>query len=1107
VAQLAVPVSDLIAGAWVPSTGSTLFGVLDESVADDGDYASVGSNSTMQIGLDVLRYPVAGTRTLSYRISGSPAKRIIARLVEGSTTLETWTDDPAPSTLTTVARAVSATISDYSNLRLELETADATSPPTTAVTWGAIGTAANGTLSATPAYPSGISAATSHLFCVVTGRSNIANTAPTMPAGWTSVGSLEGGTGTWGVDAGTRREHWFKKDTVTGTETGTVTVSLAGSTANTMRATILRIEVPAGYSLDVAHSAGADTTSGTAYSVTGSTALSWAANDLLLIATAQSIDSATQSAQAISASGVTFGTRTNRWSTAVTSGNDHRSILDSVPITSGSGSSAPTYSYTASAAASGVTGFLRLRAVPPTEFGRVSWVQFEIPDPSGGTSTLSIDGLVQSSGLTSSVSVDAALSTEGSASGSMDALIVHPAANWDVLWDVSWGTDVLFANVSTQIDGIVKKLGYTTQVNLDSLIAKVNAATLGVDSILRAAAPLKQLLMDAVLVRLLDEAVPMFGATSYGMSALGLSDANVIPSYHNLSIDAILGVLETLSATQLDAILRSTSSASSSLDAILESASTSAGLSLDAYLIREGFLESPLMGGIAFGMLPYGMSDEGFFGTREVSLDVIIKKTGVTSSVSADSYLQKVITAGISTDALLRGYKEGYISLNALLQTAFTKIVSLDANLKSVTTRNITLDALLQTAGAQLAQTILDAIIAGDSVTQSTSIDAILRDTKNYNTDLDAILYFIGSNNVSVDAIIKGTVESLVSLDSLIQIAQASEASFDAFLQGVSSVSTSIEAWLQSEITSAVYVDGLLQTDKSVMASVDGHLQKTQTPSAEIDALLQLAQTGVISLNAILVALGATEALVELDALLQIVDGITSDTSIDSMLQEEMTISTELDAYLLGNYQDDVSIDSYLQSTAISQFTADAYLQIATATTGLLDAYLVTGSTTNANFDALISKLITTLVSLDSVLLKRQGVSISLDALFTSYGVTTVSIDSILTANANTKQVSIDGLLKTSFAHVVNLDSLFQTSGTSSLDTDAILVYLGLAVSNLDAYLFALSKTTSTRLDAVVGQILADIDFSFFVQSVVDRYSNLTLSPVDRWRNLSLTIK
>jgi hypothetical protein len=237
------------------------------------------------------------------------------------------------------------------------------------VTWGAVGTGSSGTTSCTPSYPTGISAATSRLYCVVTGRGNTANTVPTMPAGWTRIGGLEGGTGTWGVDTGTRRVDIFKKDTVAGNETGTVTVSLSGTTANTLRATIHRVEIPAGHSIVEELGTGADTTNATSYSATSSTNIDFLANDLLLIAVAQNIDTGTQSAQSITASNVTFGTRTNRASTAVTNGNDHRHIVDSVPISSVSGTPdvAPTYAYTISASGSGPTAFLRLRSVAPSE--------------------------------------------------------------------------------------------------------------------------------------------------------------------------------------------------------------------------------------------------------------------------------------------------------------------------------------------------------------------------------------------------------------------------------------------------------------------------------------------------------------------------------------------------------------------------------------------------------------------------------------------------------------------------------------------------------------------------------------------------------------------
>lgn len=234
------------------------------------------------------------------------------------------------------------------------------------VTWGAAGTAASGTTSCTPAYPTGISALTSKILCAVTGRSNTADTAFTMPAGWTKIGSseLEGGTGTWGVDTGTRRVTFFQKDTTVGDETGTVTVSLAGTANNTLRATIFRVEVTSGYGIEYEATTGADTTNGTGFSATGGS-IGFAPGDLLAILVAQNIDSATQSAQSITASGVTFGTRTNRASTAVTNGNDHRHILDTVPVSSGTATAAPTYAYTISASGSGPVAFLRMREIAP----------------------------------------------------------------------------------------------------------------------------------------------------------------------------------------------------------------------------------------------------------------------------------------------------------------------------------------------------------------------------------------------------------------------------------------------------------------------------------------------------------------------------------------------------------------------------------------------------------------------------------------------------------------------------------------------------------------------------------------------------------------------
>lgn len=434
--QTAVPNADVSNGAWVPSAGSDNHAVLADG--SDATHSSTTSNSTLRVGLQPLSTPGAGTQTVSFSAAGSPAKRLIVSLLEAAGTLRgSLTVDPLPLALTPYSFNPSG-ITDYADLDVSFEVADATSPPTAQVTYGGIGTGASGTTSAAASYTGigTINAATSDLWCVVTGRGNTANTAPTMPAGWTAVLDFEGGTGTWGVDAGTRRDTVFRKDTVTGTESGTVMVSLAGTTANTLRAVIIRTEKPAGYTVSVAASAGADTTSATSFSATGSTAISLQPNDLLMIVVASASDTATQSAQSITASGITFGTRTNRASTPVTNGNDHRHIIDTVPVSSGSGTVAPTYAYTASAATSGPVGFLRMRAVPPAVFGLVSEAKLDIPAASSGSINISASALPLTAAL--AVAGDFQISTPIALN-----LVASPialAAMMAVAGDVEFGT-------------------------------------------------------------------------------------------------------------------------------------------------------------------------------------------------------------------------------------------------------------------------------------------------------------------------------------------------------------------------------------------------------------------------------------------------------------------------------------------------------------------------------------------------------------------------------------------------------------------------------------------------------------------------------------------
>lgn len=215
------------------------------------------------------------------------------------------------------------------------------------VAFGAIGTGANGSTTVAPSYPAGITAG-QLLLCVVTSGATNSET-PNTPSGWTLLATGASTDGTFGLDTGPRRATVFGK-IADGTESGTLTVSITNG--NSCRGTISLFTSSTGKGWLLRASGADDSTSGTGVSMTFG-AMDWKVGDVVLVATGQRVDSATASGQGLTATGITFGTRTNRATTAVTTGNDHRHIVDTwAATTGGTGSQAATWAYTASAAVS-----------------------------------------------------------------------------------------------------------------------------------------------------------------------------------------------------------------------------------------------------------------------------------------------------------------------------------------------------------------------------------------------------------------------------------------------------------------------------------------------------------------------------------------------------------------------------------------------------------------------------------------------------------------------------------------------------------------------------------------------------------------------------------
>ena len=229
------------------------------------------------------------------------------------------------------------------------------------VTYAALGTAASGGASVAPTYPSGIVAGHYLTLHVTSGATN--DETPTTPSGWTLLATGTGTDGSaFGVDNGPRRATVFGK-IADGTESGTLTVNITNG--NTCRGNFIRWTKTEGSgSWDVVGQGGGDSTDGTGFSVTFGS-INWLDGDAGVVTVGQNPDSVTQSAQSLTATGITFGTVTNRATDNVITGNDHRHVIDTFAAVSNAATpedAAPTWAYTGSAACVGGAVIVRLRA-------------------------------------------------------------------------------------------------------------------------------------------------------------------------------------------------------------------------------------------------------------------------------------------------------------------------------------------------------------------------------------------------------------------------------------------------------------------------------------------------------------------------------------------------------------------------------------------------------------------------------------------------------------------------------------------------------------------------------------------------------------------------
>ena len=121
------PVSDVAAGSWLPSSGSDLYAMVDETAYSDTDYIYATSATTCTLALTSGSDPSSSSgHILRYRLlAGSGSISVV--LKQGTSTIASW----GPHTLTGAAQDFAQTltgtqadsITDYSALRVEITSA------------------------------------------------------------------------------------------------------------------------------------------------------------------------------------------------------------------------------------------------------------------------------------------------------------------------------------------------------------------------------------------------------------------------------------------------------------------------------------------------------------------------------------------------------------------------------------------------------------------------------------------------------------------------------------------------------------------------------------------------------------------------------------------------------------------------------------------------------------------------------------------------------------------------------------------------------------------------------------------------------------------------
>jgi hypothetical protein len=242
----------------------------------------------------------------------------------------------------------------------------------------AIGTPVAGTVvysasadatSISPSYPSGMSAGQAVVLLVGFHPSTDAVATITTPAGFTLQGNrVYNAGGSTGVDVNWPQIATFTKDLVTGSESGALALTIGN--CSVAWAVLIRVPKLAGSAAAYAYvdgrdSTGGDLTTDTAFNG-GDINLAATVGDMVIFAASIPTNAATFSAQALSESGLTFGTAVELVEAASAVGNHIGGFVAYASVTAGAANALPTASATVGGTATNAKAaisMLRIREI------------------------------------------------------------------------------------------------------------------------------------------------------------------------------------------------------------------------------------------------------------------------------------------------------------------------------------------------------------------------------------------------------------------------------------------------------------------------------------------------------------------------------------------------------------------------------------------------------------------------------------------------------------------------------------------------------------------------------------------------------------------------